>query len=111
MDNEKLNEKLLEALLDANRKMAEMGKMQEMILAEQKSNREKSEEHSRDIAVLQSSYKSLGETLDGEKKLNRDRQLDFSKLLDDKMDTIYRMASIIASVISLAISILPNIFK
>lgn len=106
-----MDDKLLEALIDANRKLAEIENSYESSQQEIKRLREKIEEYGQQIAVLQNSFKNLGETIDGERKLNRDRQLDFSKLLDDKMDTIYRMASVIASVVSLAISILPNIFK
>lgn len=104
-------EKLLEALLKASSDMAEFKHFQDRHLTEFDSLRNKVEESNRKIATLEASLKGLGDMLESERKLNRDRQLDASKLLDDKIGTIYKMVSVITTVISLVISLIHNAFK
>lgn len=106
-----MDEKLLELLMQASSKLAEVNQAQMNLAEDLRNTAEKLEKHGKEIAVLEVSLKSLDKGLEQEKKLNRDRQVDFSKLLDDKMETIYRMASIIAFIISLVCSILLGIFK
>ena len=106
-----MDEKLLELLMQASSKLAEVNQAQMNLAEDLRNTAEKLEKHGKEIAVLEVSLKSLDKGLEHEKKLNRDRQVDFSKLLDDKMETIYRMASIIAFIISLVCSILLGIFK
>lgn len=106
-----MDEKLLELLMQASSKLAEVNQAQMNLAEDLRNTAEKLEKHGKEIAVLEVSLKGLDKGLEQEKKLNRDRQVDFSKLLDDKMETIYRMASIIAFIISLVCSILLGIFK
>ena len=73
--------------------------------------REKLELQGKNIAFLEASLKGLGESLDQERKLNRDRQLDFSKLLEDKIGTLYKGVSILTAIISLVISLIHNFFS
>ena len=105
------DEKLLEALLKATRDTAELKHFQERHVSEFDTLREKVEESNRKLATLEASLKGLGDMLESERKLNRDRQLDASKLLDDKVGTIYKMVSVITTVISLVISLIHNAFK
>lgn len=104
-------EKVLEALLKATSDMAEFKHFQERHLHEFDTLRGKVENSNTKLATLEASLKGLGEMLESERKLNRDRQLDASKLLDDKIGTIYKMVSVITTVISLVISLIHNAFK
>lgn len=106
-----MEKEILELLLDATSKLAEVNQAQKALAEDLKEKTKELEKHGKDIAVLEVSLKSVDRGLETEKKLNRDRQVDFSKLLDDKMENIYRMASIIAFIISLISSILLGILK
>lgn len=106
-----MEKEILELLLDATSKLAEVNQAQKALAEDLKEKAEELEKYGKDIAVLEVSLKSVDRGLETEKKLNRDRQVDFSKLLDDKMENIYRMASIIAFIISLISSILLGILK
>jgi hypothetical protein len=106
-----MEKEILELLLDATSKLAEVNQAQKALAEDLKEKAKELEKHGKDIAVLEVSLKSVDRGLETEKKLNRDRQVDFSKLLDDKMENIYRMASIIAFIISLISSILLGILK
>lgn len=106
-----MEKEILELLLDATSKLAEVNQAQKALAEDLKEEAKELEKHNKDIAVLEVSLKSVDRGLETEKKLNRDRQVDFSKLLDDKMENIYRMASIIAFIISLISSILLGILK
>ncbi len=97
-----MEDKILESLLESNRKMSEISNLRDDF----KEQRHKVEKHSEEIAVLKSYTEGLWSALETEKKLNRDRQLDFSKLLDDKINTIFKIAFIVASVVSFIISFL-----
>ena len=99
-----MDEKVLEALLNATKGIAEINHYQERNVKELDSLRQKMEEQGMSIATLEASLKGLGDSLDSEKKLNRDRQLDASKLLDDKIDTLYKGVSILTATISIVIS-------
>lgn len=107
MDKE---DKLLEALLESTSNCAEVKHSQERDMKEIYTVREKLELQGKNIAFLEASLKGLGESLDQERKLNRDRQLDFSKLLEDKIGTLYKGVSILTAVISLVISLIHNFF-
>ena len=106
-----MEKEILELLLDATSKLAEVNQAQKALAEDLKEKAKGLEKHGKDIAVLEVSLKSVDRGLETEKKLNRDRQVDFSKLLDDKMENIYRMASIIDFIISLISSILLGILK
>lgn len=108
MDKE---DKLLEALLESTSNCAEIKHSQERDMKEIDVVREKLELQGKSIAFLEASLKGLGESLDQERKLNRDRQLDFSKLLEDKIGTLYKGVSILTAVISLVISLIHNFFS
>lgn len=99
-----MDEKVLEALLNATKGIAEINHYQERNVKELDNLRQKMEEQGMRIATLEASLKGLGDSLDSEKKLNRDRQLDASKLLDDKIDTLYKGVSILTATISIVIS-------
>lgn len=104
------DEKLLETLLKVTEKFSAMEGQITRISHDLDVCREKIESNKSDIASLQTGQKSLGVSLDNERKLNRDRQVDNSKLLDDKIDTIYKGVSILTTVISLVISFLHGFF-
>lgn len=108
MDKE---DKLLEALLKSTSDCAEIKHSQERDIKEIDAVREQLELQGKNIAFLEASLKGLGESLDQERKLNRDRQLDFSKLLEDKIGTLYKGVSILTAIISLVISLIHNFFS
>lgn len=106
-----MEKEILELLLQATSKLAEVNQAQKALADDLKEKTKELEKHGKEIAVLEVSLQSIDKGLETEKKLNRDRQIDLSKLLDDKMENIYRIASIIAFIISLISSILLGILK
>lgn len=103
-------DKVLESLLKVTEKLTALEAQVTRASHDLEVCREKIETNKSDIASLTVGQKSLGVSLDNERKLNRDRQVDTSKLLDDKMDTIYKGVSILTTVISLVISFLHGFF-
>ena len=99
-----MDEKILEALLKNAGSIAEISHFQQRHTQEFDTLRDKVDVNTRDIASLIAHLKGIGDSLENERKLNRDRQLDFSKLLDDKIGTLYKGVSVIATIISLFIS-------
>lgn len=103
-----MDEKILEALMNNASKLAEATHFQQRHTQEFDTLRDKVDENIKQLASLQAQLKGVSDTLESERKLNRDRQLDFSKLLDDKIETLYKWVSIIATIISLFISFIHS---
>lgn len=103
-----MDEKILEALMKNAASLAEMEHFQKRHTQEFDTLRDKVDGNTKDLASLQAYLKGISDTLESERKLNRDRQLDFSKLLDDKIETLYKWVSIIATIISLFISFIHS---
>lgn len=103
-----MDEKILEALMNNASKLAEVTHFQQRHTQEFDTLRDKVDENIKQLASLQAQLKGVSDTLESERKLNRDRQLDFSKLLDDKIETLYKWVSIIATIISLFISFIHS---
>lgn len=99
-----MDEKILEALMKNAGSLAEATHFQQRHTQEFDFLRNKVDENTKQLASLQAQLKGVSDTLESERKLNRDRQLDISKLIDDKIETLYKWVSIIATIISLFIS-------
>ena len=103
-----MDEKILDALMKNAGSIAEITHFQQRHTQEFDSLRQKVYENTKSMASMQAYLEGLSNTLESERKLNRDRQLDFSKLLDDKIETLYKWVSIIAAIISLFISFIHS---
>ena len=101
------DDKVIEALLKYASEVAELKTLKERHIY----LRTRVDECANKLASLEASLKGLGDVLESERKLNRDRQVDISKLIDDKVSNIYKMVSVITTVISLIISLVHNAFK
>lgn len=108
----KLNsDETLETLLKANATITKGKLILERLTHELDTNNGKIEKLSIDLATLTATVRGLEDVVENERKLNRDRQVDTSKLLDDKINNIYKMVSVIATSISIVISLIHNFFK
>lgn len=111
MGNEELGREIVRNLLDSTTALAESKALQDRLSHDLDICNHKLDAQNVEIATLKANLKGLGDVLENERRLNRDRQVDGSKLLDDKVNTIYKMVSIIATTISLVISFAHNFFK
>lgn len=106
-----IDEKILDALIKANSNDLQFQKLQDRHLKEFDELRNKVDNLTATISALQEAQKNSEKVIDNERKLNRDAYLDLSKLMNEKTSTTYKLVSVIATVISIIISIVTLFVK